>query len=108
MSFVELKIQERFVSFQNVFNSRNADSLYIKLKQVLFSLGIFYVPIIAQSYDGASVMSGIYGGVQALLKYDHKNAIYIHSMSHRLNLSLVSACCSCTMGNDFFNFTIAL
>lgn len=98
----ELQIRERFISFQDVSNSRTAKGLYTNLKETLSSIGVFNVPIIAQSYDGASVMSGIYGGVQALLKDDHKNAIFIHCMSHRLNLALVSACCSCTMANDFF------
>ena len=47
-------------------------------------------------------MSGIYGGVQALLKNDHPYSIYIHCMSHRLNLALVHACKSSEFGNDFF------
>lgn len=48
--------------------------------------------IVAQSYYGASVMSGCLGGVKAKIKEKHPNAIYTHCMAHRLNLVVVDMC----------------
>lgn len=50
------------------------------------------IPIIAQSYDGASVMSGSRGGVQKKLKYYYPYAAYIHCMAHKLNLVTLDMC----------------
>lgn len=42
--------------------------------------------IVAQSYDGSSVMSGCLGGIQAKIKDLYPCALYTHFMVHRLNL----------------------
>ncbi|CAH1998384.1 unnamed protein product [Acanthoscelides obtectus] len=47
--------------------------------------------LIAQSYDGASVMSGRRGGVQALIQRDYIYAYFIHCYAHQLNLILLQA-----------------
>ena len=39
-----------------------------------------------QAYDGASTMSGIRSGVQALVKREAKCALYVHCFAHSLNL----------------------
>ena len=41
---------------------------------------------------GASNMSGVFNGVQALIREDHPYAVYVHCFSHRLNLVLSGAC----------------
>lgn len=48
--------------------------------------------IVAQSYDGASVMSGCLNGVQVKIKQYFPSAIYTHCMSHRLNLVVLDMC----------------
>jgi len=50
------------------------------------------VKIIAQSYDGASVMSGHLHGIQSKIKDLYPCAIYTHCMAHRLNLVVVDMC----------------
>ena len=47
---------------------------------------------VGQGYDGASVMSGIHGGVQARMKgAGYRNNTYVHCASHRrLNLVLAA------------------
>lgn len=50
------------------------------------------IHIVAQSYDGASVMSGNMNGVQAKIKEKHPAAVYTHCMAHRLNLVVVDTC----------------
>ncbi|XP_022167439.1 uncharacterized protein LOC111031697, partial [Myzus persicae] len=42
--------------------------------------------IIAQTYDGASVMSGTKNGVQSLIKNIYPNVLFIHCYAHQLNL----------------------
>lgn len=49
-------------------------------------------PIVAQAYDGASVMSGRFNGVQQKIKDKHPHAIYTHCMAHRVNLLVLDIC----------------
>ena len=41
-----------------------------------------------QGYDGASVMAGYKGGVQAFIRKKAPSAIYVHCASHARNLVL--------------------
>lgn len=50
------------------------------------------VTIVAQSYDGANVMFGQFGGVQQKVKLKHPFAIYTHCMAHRVNLVVLDMC----------------
>ena len=63
-----LTISVRFLTFTNVSASQNVEAKYQIIKNILSDLDIYTLPYISQSYDGASVMSGIYGGVQQFLK----------------------------------------
>jgi hypothetical protein len=45
---------------------------------------------VAQCYDGASVMSGSFTGVQKRITDIVPHAIYIHCYAHRFNLCLLS------------------
>jgi len=42
--------------------------------------------LIAQSYDGASVMSGRINGVQAIIRRQYPYAYFLHCYAHQLNL----------------------
>ena len=46
---------------------------------------------LAESYDGASVMSGNNEGVQQLMR-ECAPYVYVHCFAHRLNLALVASC----------------
>ena len=46
---------------------------------------------VGQTYDGASVMSGVKNGVAKKIKERAKYAFYTHCFSHRTNLTLVDA-----------------
>ena len=48
--------------------------------------------LIAQGYDGASVMSGSRNGVQAKVREKYPNVTYVHCCSHVLNLAVSSGC----------------
>lgn len=48
--------------------------------------------MIAQCYDGASVMSGEHAGIQQIIQQRLKRIIpYIHCVNHRLHLTIVAA-----------------
>lgn len=73
---------------QNANNIVEAIYAYFEGQQI----SIQNIHIIAQSYDGASVMSGNMNGVQAKIKEQHPAAVYTHCMAHRLNLVVVDTC----------------
>lgn len=52
----------------------------------LQALQITSQQLIAQRYDGASIMSGNVGRLQAKLKTVYSNAQFVHCYAHQLNL----------------------
>ncbi|CAH1109478.1 unnamed protein product [Psylliodes chrysocephalus] len=102
------QIEERFLGFTNCSQERDATSLCNILLSYLKKVGLTNIPIIAQSYDGASVMSGRVGGLQAKIRERHPSAIYIHCMAHRLNLVVTDLCSEIDSVKDFFNTVEAL
>ena len=54
------------------------------------TLNIDYV--VAQCYDGADNMRGIYEGVPGRIKRDNPKAIYVHCNGHILNFSVCRCC----------------
>jgi len=58
---------------------------------------------VAQCYDGASVMSGLFSGVQKRIVDIVPHAIYIHCHAHRLNLCLVHTIQNNNIVVDFFD-----
>ncbi|KAL1264208.1 hypothetical protein QQF64_004563 [Cirrhinus molitorella] len=94
---VGLQIKERFICFVDCSNSRDAAGIVSGIKEGLQSCGLKDIPIIAQSYDGASVMSGHLSGVQQRIREEFPFAVYVHCMAHKLNLVLVE---SCTVNRD--------
>ena len=67
------------------------ESLYHLVRTVLMTLGLNIEDIVAQCYDGAANMRGMYKGVAARIKRDNPRAIYVHCNAHILNLVLVDA-----------------
>lgn len=81
-------IVERAIGFIEL-SEMDAKSISSKLLKLLEPFNINPLNCVGQGYDGASVMSGKNGGVQALIKAaGYVNATYIHCASHRLNLVL--------------------
>lgn len=58
--------------------------------------------LVGQSYDGASNMRGVYGGLQALIKSSNEAATYVWCYAHRLNLVLTDAVSCSTSARDMF------
>jgi len=56
----------------------------------------------AQTYDGASAMSGSRRGVQTVIKQTAPRAYYIHCRSHSCNLVIVKSVQCSRFGRNFF------
>lgn len=91
---VGLEARERFLQFIDVSNGQTANHIISAVFNCFqnLSININTLNIVAQSYDGASVMSGHLRGVQSKIKQQFPCAIYTHCMAHRLNLIVVDMC----------------
>jgi len=58
---------------------------------------------IAQCYDGAYVMSGVFSGVQKRVSDIVPHAVYIHCHAHRLNLCLIQTIQNNSVVVNFFD-----
>lgn len=86
--FFDGEIKERFLGFTPL-NGLDANSLFLKIKEMLHTCQIDINNCVAQTYDGASVMRGHINGVQTIFKKEVPQAYYMHCANHRLNLVLV-------------------
>lgn len=89
----QLEIKKHFMWFIDCMPSRNTAGIVEVINHGLETCGLKNIPIVSQSYDGASVMSGHVSGVQQRIKETHPYAVNIHCKAHKLNLVL-SACCT--------------
>lgn len=87
-----LTVFERFLCFIDVSESQSAQALSAKIFLFLDKYKISHIPIIAQSYDGANVMSGDHGGVQKIVRDKYPYAVYTHCMAHKTNLIVMDIC----------------
>ena len=83
----------------------DAQSIVIKLKGVLSSMGVdSRTHLVAECYDGASVMSGRLNGLQAIIRNEVcPKGIYVHCWAHRLNLVVVASVYNLDKASSFFN-----
>ncbi|KAL4006300.1 gamma-tubulin complex component 4 [Sarotherodon galilaeus] len=72
--------------------SFDAQSIPNEIQQQIQNYGLAELKCVAQTYDGAAVMSGSIGGVQAHFRRLHPEAIYVHFFTHQLNLVLCNTC----------------
>jgi hypothetical protein len=83
---VTLKFKHTLKIF-DVSEDRTADALYTLITNVLAPYE-FKSKLVAQCYDGASVMAGSLNGLQMKIKGDAPKALFTHCCAHRLNLVL--------------------
>jgi hypothetical protein len=79
------EIQERFLGFSDVSADRTASALAECVIDCAVQYG-FGSKIVAQTYDGAEVMSGELNGLQTKVRDMFSNAMFIHCTAHKLNL----------------------
>lgn len=80
-------VQERFLGYIDVSSDRSATCLS---EHAFYYLQEYKCEnkLVAQTYDGAAVMSGQHNGLQTLVRSKCKNAIFVHCYAHKLNLIL--------------------
>ena len=66
-------------------------------------LGNDHSKLVAQTYDGATAMSGSRTGVQIRIKEQYPNAHFIHCYAHQFNLIMQKACSQNRSARIFFN-----
>ncbi|KAI2643024.1 Zinc finger MYM-type protein 1 [Labeo rohita] len=96
------KVVECFLGLQEL-NFFDAKTITNTTEALLDANDLGNLTCVAQTYDGASVMSGASGGVQALFRANHPEAIYIHCYAHELNLVLCYTCRAVQEAADFFD-----
>ncbi|KAK0144496.1 Zinc finger MYM-type protein 1 [Merluccius polli] len=98
----EGEVRERFLALTELMTF-DAQSITDKLQQQLQINGLADVKCVAQTYDGAAVMSGATGGVQARFRRLHPEAIYVHCYAHELNLVLCHTCRAVSEAVELFD-----
>ena len=88
-------LYERTVGLVDISKNQTAQGIAIAIQEILSPIELNPSQCVGFSFDGASVISGAKGGVQAILKKYYRNARFVHCHSHRLNLVLqeVSSLC---------------
>lgn len=63
-------------------------TIFCAIKDILIRCSLPLAQCRGQALDGAANMSGIKNGVQALVKSESPQALYVHCLAHNLNLCL--------------------
>lgn len=99
---VEGTVKERFLGLTEL-KEFGAKAICAAIEKELVDRGIDQLKCVAQTYDGAAVMSGASGGVQAYFQNKHPEAIYVHCYAHELNLVLCHTCRAISEAAELFN-----
>ncbi|XP_042308882.1 zinc finger MYM-type protein 1-like isoform X2 [Sceloporus undulatus] len=86
----KLNICETFTSFTAVTDQPSSGLEHLIIKSIS-EKGLDITKCRGQGYDSASVMSGVYSGVQKRIQELAPHAYFIHCASHNLNLVLKDA-----------------
>ncbi|XP_066990910.2 zinc finger MYM-type protein 1 [Anabrus simplex] len=81
-------VEERFMGFYDVSGDKSAEGMSKKIITVLEKYNM-QEKLVCQTYDGALVMAGCYGEVQAIIRRKYPKVIFMHSYAHQLNLVLL-------------------
>lgn len=107
--FVRNSIPEEHLIGLVELDQLNAEYMCNQILSHLSDLGYSANNLVSQCYDGASVMSGVRGGVQALLQSKvGKDIPYVHCYNHQLHLAVVHAMQSEPLAKKFFDWSGAM
>ena len=94
-------VRERLLALTDLTHF-DAASICTAIENHLLVHGIDDLRCVAQTYDGAAVMSGAVGGVQAHFRKKHPEAMYVHCYAHELNLVLCHTYRAVSEAKEFF------
>lgn len=83
-------------------------TIFSTMKDILIRCSLPLSSCIGQAYDGASNMSGARKGVQALMKKENKNCLYVHCFAHTLNLCIQDVVRQCELLSNCIEFMLQL
>lgn len=107
--FVRNSIPEEHLIGLIELNQLDAEYVCDQILSNLSDLGYNGDNLVSQCYDGASVMSGVRGGVQALLQNKvGKDIPYVHCYNHQLHLAVVHAMHAEPVAKKFFDWSSSL
>ena len=87
----------------------DAKSLTQLLLAQLRDIGLNTAKVLSQCYDGASVMSGVHGGMQKIVQEELQREVpYVHCFNHQLHLVVVHAMSSDFALENFFSVCTSL
>jgi hypothetical protein len=98
----KLVVKESFLGFVEV-QEQTAVALASQITTNLEQHGLSLSKCRGQGYDGASVMSGLYNGVQKHISDKEPRAVYVHCASHNLNLVINDAVGGISELRNFFD-----
>ena len=81
-----------------------AQTIFDVIKDILIRCTLPISQCRGQAYDGASNMSGIRNGVQALVKGEQSKALYVHCLAHSLNLCVQEVTRKCNLIRNIMEF----
>lgn len=84
-------IKEVFLGFIEL-HSTTGQCIKEAIKNQIKQLGLSIDNLRGQGYDGGSNMAGRFNGVQALIRQEQPLAMYLHCLSHCLNLAISKSC----------------
>lgn len=96
------QVIERFFGFFKPTNACAPALAQVILDELRVALGDEKQKLIAQTYDGAAVMSGKHRGVFTIIQEQFPYAYYIHCYAHQLNLTMLQASSSISQVRLFF------
>ena len=85
-----------------------AATVFSQIKDILVRCMLPVAQCRGQAFDGASNMSGIRNGVQALLKREEPRALYVHCLAHSLNLAVQDMTAKCDLVRNVMTFVLDL
>ncbi|XP_036965521.1 zinc finger MYM-type protein 1-like [Acanthopagrus latus] len=95
------EVKERFLALKKL-DHFDAKPITDAIEEVIVSNGLHGLTCLAQAYDGASVVRGAKGAVQARFREKHPQAIYVHCYAHELKLVLCHTCKAIPEATEFF------
>jgi len=98
---ITFEVKETFLGLYQL-EDQSAAGMTKEVLAILDRLNISIQKCYGQGYDGASVMSGVYNGVQIKIKNIQSNAEYVHCASHNLNLVVNDIVRGCSEISRFF------
>ena len=99
----EYQVHEDMLGLEELRDTK-ATTIHHEIKDVLIRCSLPVSQCRGQAYDGASNMSGVRNGVQAIFKREEPRALYVHCLAHSLNLCVQDISKVCTLIRNTMDF----